>query len=194
MQQNLTVKVMILFGLTFVFAIALLFIGGVVSERERYRDKVVADVGQSLARAQTLTGPVLVVPWRERIESSPRPGQPTVPQEIRGESVVLPEVLECKSSVHAERRTRGLYRVPVYRATLHLSGTFRLPARLGLSPERETIDADPPTLIVAMSDVRGLRRAPKLRFDGADVVLAPGTRRPWLGEGVSTPLPAAPAR
>ena len=67
MRQNLFLKVLILGGLAVVFAIALLTIEGVMSGRQRYRDQATAEVARSTAGSQALTGPVLVVPFRERV-------------------------------------------------------------------------------------------------------------------------------
>jgi inner membrane protein len=187
MRSNLTLKVIILLGLTLLFGIVLLSIGGVISERERYRAKVLEDVAQSTARSQTVLGPLLLVPYRERMQmAGSNPANPAW-QEVMSETVLMPESLTCRTSVHVETRTRGIYRAPVYRATVHLSGSFRVPARLGFDAQRAVSAGDPASLVMGVSDMRGLRRPPRVVWKGETAVTAPGTGLAWAGSGLSAP-------
>ena len=147
MRLSLIVKLAILFGLTLAFGIALLVIEGVMTGRQRYRDQATTEVARSTAGGQALTGPVLVVAFRERLTAAPAPGTPSpAPQLANGEVVLLPDSLQIRSSVKVEERYRGIYRVQVYRATQRITGVFRVPARLGLGPTRDLVDAEPGSL------------------------------------------------
>jgi inner membrane protein len=180
----------ILAGLTLLFAVALVFIRGLVSERESYRAQVIGEVARSTAGDQTVTGPVLLVPYRERTEvAGTTPGSRVV-QEVRGEAVLLPESLDCRTSIHVETRSRGIYSAPVYRAEIRLTGSFRIPAGFGLADTRTAIPGDPPAIVLGVGDMRGLRKPPNLRWNGAAARFTPGTGRPWMGEGLSAALPA----
>jgi inner membrane protein len=186
MRQNLILKVLILGGLAIVFGITLLTIEGVMSGRQRYRDQATTEVARSTAGSQTLTGPLLVVKFRERLAVAAVAGQPTPPPALgTGEVVLLPDSLVIRSSVKVEERYRGIYRVQVYRATQHLSGVFRVPARLGLPATRDVVDAEPGTLAFGVSDSRGLRRPPEVRWAGVSAGVEPGTDQSWLDEGFS---------
>ena len=55
-------------GLILLLLIPLMMIKGVIKEREAYRDEAYLRVSQSRAGAQTLTGPVRVVPWTDTRE------------------------------------------------------------------------------------------------------------------------------
>ncbi|MGH7729935.1 MAG: cell envelope integrity protein CreD [Candidatus Eiseniibacteriota bacterium] len=193
MRQNLILKVVILSGLAMLFAIALLTIEGVMSGRQRYREQATAEVARSTAGSQTLTGPVLVVAFRERLTV----GAPAAPPQLaNGEVVLLPDSLLIRSGVKVEERYRGIYRVQVYRATQRLTGVFRVPARLGLGATRDLVDAEPGTLALGVSDSRGLRRPPVVRLGGVETAVEPGTGQSWLEQGFSAgvgPLLAAGA-
>jgi inner membrane protein len=185
MQSNVTLKAAILIGLTLVFAVVLISIGGVISERERYRAQVLEDVARSTARSQSVLGPLLVVPYRERVEVV-RPNATTRTwEDVTGQSILTPDSLTCRTSIHVETRTRGIYRAPVYRATVHLSGTFRVPARLGIAAARAVSPGDPASLVLSVSDMRGLRRPPQVRLRGETVATVPGTGVGSLGPGLS---------
>lgn len=185
MRQNLMIKVLILSGLAIVFAITLLTIEGVMSGRQRYRDQATAEVARSTAGSQTLTGPVLVAKFRERLAVG-AVGDPSRPPQIaNGEVVLLPDSLYIHSVVRVEERYRGIYRVQVYRATQRLTGVFRVPARLGLAVTRDLVDAEPASLALGVSDSRGLRRPPVVRLGGVPASVEPGTQQAWLDQGFS---------
>jgi len=185
MRQNLMIKVLILSGLAIVFAIALITIEGVMSGRQRYRDQATAEVARSTAGSQTLTGPVLVVGFRERLTAATVSGPSQSPQLAHGEVVLLPDSLVIQSSVRVEERYRGIYRVQVYRATQTITGVFILPARLGLADTRDLVDAEPASLALGVSDSRGLRRPPEVRIGGVPACVEPGTQQAWLEQGFS---------
>jgi len=187
MSSNLTLKAAILIGLTLVFAVVLLSIAGIISERERYRAKVLEDVAQSTARSQSVLGPLLVVPYRERVEVA-RPNSTARTQEdVTGQVILTPDSLTCRTSIHVETRTRGIYRAPVYRATIHMSGTFFVPARLGIPADRAVSAGDDASLVLGVSDMRGLRRPPQVRWNGVPAGAVPGTQA-FAGPGLSAPV------
>ena len=198
MRQNLLVKILILAGLGMFIAVALLMIEGVMSGRQRYRDQATAEVAGSTAGSQTLTGPLLIVNFRERLASAVvGAAVPAPPQVASSQVVLLPDSLHIRSSVRVEERYRGIYRVQVYRATQRLTGVFRVPARLGLSETRDVVGAEPAVLAFGVSDSRGLRRPPEVKLDGAATSVEPGTGQDWLEQGFSAaagPLFAAQAK
>lgn len=179
------IKVVILTGVAMVFAIALLFVSGVMSERQRYRDQVTADVAQSTAKSQTMVGPLLVVPYREREEIGGGNAGPKTWHEVTREKVLLPDSLVVHATVHVETRSRGIYRVPVYRATMQVSGVFVVPPRLGLAETVPLIATDPASFVFGVTDMRGLHRPPQARWNGEALAIEPGSQRPWLGQGFS---------
>lgn len=183
MRQNLMVKVLILAGLLILFMVALLSIEGVVSGRQRYREQATAEIARSTAGAQTLTGPLLAVNFRERILSGRtadgRRESTVSPDQV----ILLPDSLTIRSAVRVEERYRGIYKVQVYRATQKISGVFVVPPRLGLAATRDLVDADPASVVFGVSDSRGLRRPPTVTLKGVAAGVQPGTRLHWLEQG-----------
>jgi inner membrane protein len=184
MRFGLMLKVIILAGLTLGFGIVLLSIQGVVGGRETYRDKVVGEVAQSTAGRQTLIGPMLVVPYRERVANVVATPNVQPPAVVRGEIDLLPDSLVIESKVVVEERYRGIYRAQVYRSTHRLHGVFRVPANLG-PDHREGMELEPGALVVGVGDARGLRKQPVVRLNGATLELRPGTGLAWLAQGFS---------
>lgn len=185
MRQNLVLKGLILSGLAILFAIGLLTIESVMTGRQRYRDEATAEVARSTAGSQTLTGPVLVVRYRERSTVSGAAGAPPSTQIYQDQLVLLPDSLHIRSAVKVELRYRGIYPVQVYRATQRMTGFIRVPARLGLAVTRDLVDAEPAFLALGVSDSRGLRRPPEVRLGGIAAPVEPGTQQDWLEQGFS---------
>jgi inner membrane protein len=183
MKDNLAIKLVILGGLSFFFAAVLIAIYGVVSERRGYRDRVVNEVAESTARAQTLTGPLLVTSFRERFVT--RQGKDRAERIEVGQVVLLPESLTVRTSVQVEERYRGIYKAHVYRSTHVFSGVFRVPARLGIDPTRDIVLVEPAELQLGVTDSRGLRKPPRMTCRGTPVEIVAGTDLAWLEQGIS---------
>ena len=65
--MRLAFKALVVLGLTAVILIALSMIRGTVHDRQRYRAEAVEEVARSTAGAQVLEGPVLMVPFSDRV-------------------------------------------------------------------------------------------------------------------------------
>jgi len=65
--MRLAFKVLTVIGLTIALLMPLSMIRGTVRERQGYRDQAVETVARSSAGAQSLVGPVLFVPFEDRV-------------------------------------------------------------------------------------------------------------------------------
>jgi inner membrane protein len=184
MRQNLMLKVVVLFGLLLVFLVALISIESVVSGRQRYRDEATGEISRSTAGPQTLTGPLLAVNFRERVQSG-RANDTRESTIIPDQVILLPDSMTIRSSVKVEERYRGIYKVQVYRATQRFTGVFLVPARLGLAETRDLVDVEPASVVFGVTDSRGLRRPPSVTLNGEIASVEPGTHVSWLEQGFS---------
>ena len=129
MRMNVALKALIVGVVAGAFIVPLVMIWGIVKDRSRYRDTVTAEVARSTAQSQTLVGPLVVVHYRERIPGAVK-GE--AGQIREGAEVLLPDSLRIRSKAHVETRQRGIYRVPIFRATTEFTAEFTLPPRLGM--------------------------------------------------------------
>ncbi|MGH3056155.1 MAG: inner membrane CreD family protein, partial [Gaiellaceae bacterium] len=185
MRSNVLVKMVLLAGLLFLLAIALLSIGGVIGERKNYRDTVIAEVARSSASEQTLVGPLLVIPYSEMARAEPGAAGTPVQARTRGERVLLPESLFISSSVRVEIRHRGIHRAQVFRASNQVSAIFQIPPDAGLTDATGLTSEGPSSLTFGVSDSRGLHRPPLIRWDGEHREPQPGSGLPWIAQGFS---------
>jgi inner membrane protein len=186
MRMNVLLKALIVGIVAVAFIVPLAMIWGVVKDRSRYRETVTAEVAKSTAESQTLVGPLVVVRYRERVPATLK-GE--VEQVREGVDVLLPDSLSIRSKVRVETRQRGIHRVPVFRAATGLTAGFTLPPRLGISDKRQLLGEPRAEVVFGVSDPRGIRAVPEVRFDGATLVARPGAGLDWLKNGFSVALP-----
>jgi len=172
--------------------IPILAVSLLVSERQQRRDGAVAEVSSKWGRAQSITGPALVVPYRVRVETD-RPDGSRVVRERVDRAVFLPETLAADGKLVPEERRRGIFGVPVYTLGLALSGTFASPdlAALGIAPG--DVVADGVHLVVGISDVRAVQSAVELAWgDGKSAFLPGPGQLAGVASGIHAPATLPP--
>ena len=191
MHRTSLFKSIVLCLLALVLLVPLSMIRGTISERQERRETARQDIARSWTGPQRLTGPILVVPYRRRhsVGGYDAKLRRTVDAGDVTEEVAhfLPETLQVRVGVETEERYRGLHRIPVYTARFDLRGSFSVPPRAGVDAPAESLTFGEPYLVLAVSDVRGLRSAPRLRWEGQERSFAPGTRTPLLAAGMHVP-------
>lgn len=195
MQRFLPIlKVASILFLTLVLMLPMAHIRGLIRERQALRDQVLEDVARSDARAQTITGPILVVPYTRTVQERQldAQGRPfSVAREVSGELRLLPELLGVDGTLRTEERQRGIYRARIFRANARLAGRFDVPAHFGITEDVASYHFGRAHLALGISDIRGIGNALTLRAAGADTPFQPGTGTTLLSSGVQAPLPEA---
>ncbi|NES11810.1 cell envelope integrity protein CreD, partial [Pseudomonas laurentiana] len=194
MNRNLSVKLGAIAFLIVLLLVPLLMIGGLIQERQELRDGVVREIAQSSSFSQTLSGPLLVVPYRkiERQWKTPEGGGALYQdvKTVNGHLYFLPETFDLNARIDTELRSRGIYEARLYHAENRISGQFQIPVKLGLGSDFEDYTFDAPFLAVAISDIRGIEKGLKLDLNGQLMDFQPGTGLSWLSAGVHVALPA----
>ncbi len=106
-------------------------IHGLIGEREANRIEAVAEVEASAGGMRVAMGPVLLVPY---LGSHSGFFDPSRPATKRNYAVLRPRSLAVRGTISPIVRTRGIFDVLVYRASLHFDAEFARPdpADLGL--------------------------------------------------------------
>ena len=183
-------KLLMIGLLMLLLAIALALVRDTVAERSAYRQAATDEVSAAHAGAQTLTGPVLWMPYTETALRSVKvedEGGTRLREELVSEervALVFPQQQETRSQLDTEQRRRGIFPVTVYTSQHHSTGRLvwaapqpRLPGGK-ITPGRAL-------LLMGVSDARGLLSAPRLLLAGQPLALE---RAP-----AGAPLPLAAA-
>ena len=189
MRRSLLLKTLITGVLAVGLVVPLSAIVGMVRARHAASRSVLEDVQRAGVGAQTLTGPLLVVPFRRSVSSEVtdrETGKKTlVTTHDEGRLYFLPDVLDADVRVGTETRYRGIYSALLYNATHEIRGSFGVPERFGVAESPDTrYEFEDATLILGISDTRGIGGTPALEWDGDAIEWQSGTGEVQLPDGV----------
>lgn len=184
-------KICAILFLTLLLMIPMVRIQFLIRERQALRDGVVQEIARSAGYAQTVTGPILIVPYVRRLqEQQLDAGQRlvTVTREVTGELRLLPATMDLAGRLATEERRRGIYRARIFNADTKLKGRFDIPANYGIATDVASYSFGPAHLVLGISDIRGIGNALALQANGVSVNFKPGTGTALLTHGVRAPL------
>ncbi|MGO4331317.1 cell envelope integrity protein CreD [Cupriavidus sp. M-11] len=176
--------------LVLLILIPLHLVDNTVQDRRQYRDQAVRSVWQSYAGPQTLTGPVLVLPYKEvtRVADRSDPKQPnaTVLQAEEKQMLVFPATLRVSGDITPNERYRGIHKVLVYELQSRWQGTIALPdaGELPRSAGHVSFEPGQPFVAIGLGDTRGLMATPTLELDGKRLKLEQGAGLKNLPQGL----------
>ena len=186
-KHPLLSKLLIIGFLMALLAIPLALVRDVIAERTANRHDATQAVARAHAGAQTITGPVLWLPYTEtflrtvKVEGQVGQTREELVSEERV-SIQFPKTLDTQSRLSTETRLRGIFPVTVYTSQHATTGRF---VWNEVTPRHRggQLALGQPLLLMGVSDARGLLAAPALRLAGSALPVgqAPG----------SSPLPLA---
>lgn len=186
-KGKLLLKALLIAGLALLLLIPAYFVQNLVREREARQHEAFAEVSGRWAGRQNITGPVLVLPYRETILDS---GLQTGRKRL---AYVLPDSLSVTAGVKPEKRHRGIYQVMLYASSLHLSGVFNPLPLQQLKIDPANVLWNEAYLCMSLTDARGLQESIKLSWNDAAIQLSPAViGNAGMREGFSAPVMVAP--
>jgi inner membrane protein len=195
--MRLSIKMLFVAAMTLAILIPLAMIRSTIHERQAYRQQAVADIARSYAGTQTLSGPVLIVPYVDMIEVEEKDAQGNarrVSREQAGHWTFFPKALDVSGHLKPDVRKRGLHKVRIYELRGVANATFVATLPVDAKPDASRrIGA--PWLSYGIADVRGLIGSPGLTIDNVPTPIEQGA---YAGQGIharlSVPLPGETIR
>ncbi|KVR69616.1 hypothetical protein WM06_19535 [Burkholderia cepacia] len=190
MNRVLLFKFVITALLALLILIPLQMVQSIVHERSAYRMDALQSIWSSYAGPQTVSGPVLVVPYTEvtRVRDETAAGGATKTS-LRSETkrlLVFPKTLNVDGTLTTSVRYRGIHKALVYELTSRLTGTLALPdlKKLPQADGHVSFKVDSAYVAIGIGDIRGLTAQPDVRIGGARFDVEQGTRLDSLRQGV----------
>ena len=190
------IRLLVVMFLALALQIPVLMIEQLVAERRTRRETAVDAVASSWGRAQTIVGPILLVPYVQRQVVVRGDGTSVVKSE-RHMLRILPHSLHVRGSLKPQELRRGIFSIPVYEADLVLDGSFAPldPATLGLPLDEVKLEWSRASLVVGITDPRSIQEATRLDWGGHPVEFLPGMGPVRdASAGIHAPLELVPSR
>ena len=119
LKNSMGLRLGIIALLTLLLLIPASMIQSTIEERQERRDSVINEINQKWGTSQTLSGPVLTIPYRYYYRNNK--------DEIMSSTNYLhflPTILQINGKVNPEIRYRGIYEAVLYNSEIEFSGKF----------------------------------------------------------------------
>ncbi len=154
-QESIMVKLLSIGFLMLILLIPSSWIDDIIGERQDRAVAVMAEVADKWSGSQTLTGPLLVIPYKVQ-EVIDRGKEGKEVREYVQNAFFLPESLQVSGKINPEILHRGIFDAVVYESALDIKSTFKAPDFKSLSIPEEMIIWKDAHLVLGISDVRGI--------------------------------------
>ncbi len=164
-QESIMIK---LFSIGFLVLILLLpasWISELIYERQSRASEVLNEVSQKWSEAQTISGPILVIPYK-RQDVIDRGKDGVEIRESGEKAFFLPEELSITGKVDPMLLHRGIFDVPVYKSQLEVNSAFKKPDFEKLNIAAEMVQWKEAYLAFGLTDLRGISDTFVLTVDG----------------------------
>jgi len=168
-KGKLFLKSIIIFIMALALWIPTNLIMDVVKEREGRQKEAIADISNKWAGRQTVTGPILMIPYNEAGKDD-KGNFISIKRNI----FFLPDKSEIRSIVYPEKRHRGIYEVAVYRSEITMGIKFNPLKLQQLKIPAETIIWNEAALVFAVQDnVKGINEDVYVKWDTGNIIFTP---------------------
>lgn len=172
MRRSMTMRALLVAVLVLLLLIPLSMVEGLVHEREWHKDKAVQEISANWGGDQTITGPILSVPYQANVRVQMDNGR-TEMREVTQYAHFLPEKLNVNATLDPEKRHRGIYDVIVYKGNVSVRATF--PGLGNLLPSvASELRWDEASLCMGISDLRSIKEQVVARTPGRSASFEPG--------------------
>lgn len=158
-------------------AVPLFMVYALVWDRQEQSSTARATITQGWGGPQIVTGPVLVIPYRENVtETTVVNGRSTdTVRTVTRDIYLSPRAQAVTTALNPQRKHKSIYTSVLYEGDIGGKATFALPvdaARSGFDPAR--MDLTRAELHFGVSDPRGLQSATRVRAGGKTLLTRPG--------------------
>ena len=170
--------------LILILLIPMSMLRALVAERSVLQESAIEEISAKWGGEQTLTGPVLTVPYTVIRKMS---SGDTI-REMRY-AHFLPDELSIDGELLPRSRYRGIYKAILYEAALNVSGNFAFPRLVARQIGAETVHYDKAFIQIGIPDMRGICSKVSIDWDGTRYTALPGIPTSDIsGSGIHVPV------
>lgn len=171
--ENVFFKMGMIFTLVLILLIPAYMVQGLIKERMMRQNEATMEVSSKHAENQTVTGPILTIPYLTKKQIKNVNGEYSIINE-RHYYHILPEELNVDGKVTPEKRKRGIFEVVVYGTELSINGFFDDFKLDEIEIPRENLELDKAFITIGISDLKGVREQVNIKLNTDNVLLNPG--------------------
>lgn len=183
---KISAKLITIAFIILILMIPKMMIMDVIFERKLTSQSAKNEVMNSWSNEQTIRGPILTVPYLERIYDNDNNHVKTIIHQYH----FLPQQLTIDGELFPKELTRNIYQSVVYESSILVEGDFVLPDLNKLDIPQEDFQWDKASLSLAISDLRGISKTVTLKWGEQAIPFMPGMDKKIIGtNGISLQLP-----
>ena len=168
-EHSATFKLAAIGFLILVLMVPTAMVKSLIHEREDRKEGVINEIGAKWGREQTITGPVISIPFLEHVKD----GQGRIIT-ITRHLHILPDTVDIDSRITPEVRYRGIYQAVLYNAAVSFDGTFSWDPAENMRIAPENMLWSDAFISLGIADTRGVKEWSKAVFDGKALAMGPG--------------------
>jgi inner membrane protein len=168
---SVSVKALVIAGLTVLMLWPLFRVESLVSERQSLQGKAYEVIAAGFGGAQILGAPILTVNTQDRKVEVNRSTRDSTETWIEGAPLhLLPDEVQITNEVSVELRSKGIYSVPVYVSKVVMTGVFKPEAIASLPQSNADLQVDSARAVfqLPLSGVKYLRALTRFEVDGKE--------------------------
>lgn len=183
-KSKLFFKAVIIFVMALALAIPTFFVREVIKEREARQKQAIEEVSSKWAGRQTITGPVLMVPYTITLGATTQ----------KKYAWFMADQLDISSSVAPQKRHRGIYDVVVYQGDISLTAKFNEIKWQQVNVPMENFAWSEAKLFLQISDLnRGISEEIYTKWKDNNIICQPWAENTAnLGEALYAAIPLKP--
>ena len=156
--RSITLKGIIVGIITIVMLVPGCLVQELIGERMQTRDEAVRKIDAKWSYDQTVSGPILAIPYSQVIAD----GNSIVNEYTFN---IIPENLDIKTELFPEERYYGIYKTILYKSIITIKGSFS-PVNAEAFPSNKIIYWNKAYMKLGVSDLRGISDNIKFKING----------------------------
>ncbi len=186
-KNSITIRLLSIGFLVLILLIPTSMIESLIREREYRRGDVTREVSSKWGGSQTITGPVLTVPYYKIHKYYDSDEKIDKYNKTKHFAHFLPDELNISGKLTPEIRYRSIYEIIVYNTQLKLKGNFSTPDFKSLGIDKNKIIWKEAFVSLGIPDMKGIRDNIDLKWDDKTYAFNPGIEtNDVIASGVST--------
>lgn len=186
-KNSITIRLLSIAFLVLILLIPTSMVENLIREREYRRGDVIREVSEKWGDAQTISGPILTVPYYQYHKYYDEKEKRDKLSKTKHYAHFLPDDLTIDGALAPEIRYRSIYEIIVYNTNLTVKGNFPAPdfKKLGIDPKHAIWEEA--FVSLGISDMKGIRDNIHLQWVKNKHDFNPGiVTNDVIGSGVST--------